>query len=75
MLPEDKQREIELAYQQLEEANYQERLKAMDDVAEAEQADLDKMAVEADAALRARRAAYRLTDLSGDDTSLDSRHH
>ena len=70
-----KQEEIELAYQQLEEATYLERLKAMDDVADAEQADLDKQAKEADAALRARRANHRLTDLSGDDTSLDSRYH
>jgi len=70
-----KQEEIELAYQQLEEAKYLERLKAMDDVAKAKQADLERKAKEADAALRARRAAHRLIDLSGDDSSLDSRYH
>lgn len=70
-----KQEEIDLAYQQLEEATYLERLKVMDEIAELEQADIDKQAKEADAALKARRAAYRLIDLSGDDTSLDSRYH
>jgi len=70
----DKEREIELAYQQTEEANYLERLKALDDVAEKEQADLDRKAELADAALRARRASYKLIDSSGDDSSLDNRY-
>lgn len=70
----DKEREIELAYQQAEEANYLERLKALDDVAEQEQADLDHTAELASAALRAKRASYKLIDSSGDDSSLDSRY-
>lgn len=49
--------------------------KEQEEIDELERIKEEQKLKDADAALRARRASSRLIDMSGDDSSLDSRYH
>lgn len=57
------------------ESEREQYYKELDEIEELERKEEERKLKEADTALRARRASYRLIDTSGDDSSIDSRYH